>query len=1255
MDTFKLTKAPGFVGRLTAILPLPEREGRGEGEAAFELKRNSASSRRRASGFEYPNDIRVVVSRNEMSGPSYRQAPRDAPYSKGYRNAMGFVHKQAGAKVRESMKAVPNWIMVLYALALFAVAAGGAWFYTSQRRAIEQEAEADLTAISELKSSEIAAWRANQIGEGEEVTGNRVLLAEFARWLAQPGAEAPGEVREFLSCLWKHYHYQDLLVADLAGRVRLSFTGRTASLSEETARVLHTALASHQIVLGDLERDESDVPCLDVVAPLAGGDAAAPQPFGALLLRSDARRFLFPLIQSWPRASQTAETLLVRRDGDTVLFLNELRHRHDTALKLRIPLARMNVPAVMAVTGKEGVVRGQDYRGVEVLSVLKPIADSPWFMVAKVDAAEALAGWRIRGAMILALAAGLMALGFAGGLTVWQRNAKAYYRSLLRAETARLQAEARYRITLMSVGDAVISTDLEGRVELLNPAAEVLTGWPQAEARGRPIEGVFQIVNEDTGLEAENPIRRVMREGAVASLANHTFLIARDGARRPIADAAAPIRDGGGAITGSVLVFRDQTREREAQRALHESKARLDTALQAARMGAWSLDLARNRRDFDERTCIALGIDFSEFTGAPEAFYERVHPEDRESIKAVLARAVQRDGPYETDFRVIWPDGSLHYVSSRATIERNGDGRPIRLNGVLWDASERKRAEEEIGRSRAELEAIYEGTPIMMCVVNRKREVERINRALAEFIDCGEFEQRRHGPGDLLGCVNALDSARGCGSGSECHDCPLRKAVLDTFLTGRPCRHVESRMVLARGSARRGIEVSASTALVQTQGEPKVIVCIEDVTARRQLESQLLQAQKMDAVGQLAGGIAHDFNNILAASLLHLQLLQERPGLDPEIRAQLKELEESTQRAGSLTRQLLLFSRRQVMQTKRIDLNPLLAELAKMLRRLLGEAVALDFKPSPVPAWVEADPGMIEQVVMNLCVNARDAMAGGGSLSVALGTVEVAPAEIGRHPESRAGRFVRLTVADDGCGMDEATLERVFEPFFTTKEQGKGTGLGLSTVYGIARQHQGWVEVQSTPGRGSTFSVFLPASAPATPRASIPLAAPPRRGTETILLVEDDDQLRGLISFVLRNKGYRVVEAVDGVDAARKWEAGGGASLLFSDMIMPGGVTGIDLAERFRHLKPGLPVIISSGYSADLLKRGEFSPRGMHFLSKPYDMETLAAVVRNCLDATPWPGDSGGAQLSTAPSAAPGRRDDAQDIESGSGRTTASR
>jgi len=398
---------------------------------------------------------------------------------------------------------------------------------------------------------------------------------------------------------------------------------------------------------------------------------------------------------------------------------------------------------------------------------------------------------------------------------------------------------------------------------------------------------------------------------------------------------------------------------------------------------------------------------------------------------------------------------------------------------------------------------------------------------------------------------------------------------------------------------------------------------VQNITDRKRaeaervtLQAQLIQAQKMEAVGQLAGGVAHDFNNILTVFLMHLCMLKDEQALSNDVKSTLVELEESANRAVGLTRQLLLFSRRQVVQKQLFDLDSMLGNLLKMLRRLIGEHISIEFKGAQETPWVFADSGMLEQVVMNLVVNARDAMTDGGRISLETTTVEIDTRKAKTHPDARSGRYVLLRVSDTGCGMDAATLRRIFEPFFTTKSPGKGTGLGLATVFGIVKQHDGWVEVESTVGAGTAFNVYVPESTPADSRtAEGAQHLPVTGGSETILLVEDSNEVRLLTATNLQRLGYRVLVAENGQQALERWASHSGRiDLLVTDMVMPEGLTGLELSRRLRKESPALRIIIMSGYSLELSLHGGLAKDRVLYLQKPFEPGALASMVRQSLD-----------------------------------------
>jgi PAS domain S-box-containing protein len=396
----------------------------------------------------------------------------------------------------------------------------------------------------------------------------------------------------------------------------------------------------------------------------------------------------------------------------------------------------------------------------------------------------------------------------------------------------------------------------------------------------------------------------------------------------------------------------------------------------------------------------------------------------------------------------------------------------------------------------------------------------------------------------------------------------------------------------------------------------RVVGVARDVTSLRELEDQLRQSQKLEAIGQLAGGVAHDFNNILAAILMQAELAELTEGLPDDVAESLAEIRLSAERAASLTRQLLLFGRRQVLQPRTVDLNEIVGNLARMLQRIIGEDVRLQLGLDDQPLFAHVDPGMLDQVLLNLAVNSRDAMPGGGRLLIETDRVEVTEEIVRKNPDAVSGTCVRLSVSDTGQGIPPEVLPRIFEPFFTTKLPGKGSGLGLATVFGIVKQHRGWIHVDTTPGRGTRFEVYLRMSMDAPVPLVLEPATTPRRGKgETILLVEDDYALRLSTRAVLERQGYRVMEAANGVDAEDVWLKNRQfISLLLTDLVMPGGVSGQELARRLQQKSPQLKAIFTSGYSAEIAGRELKMREGEHFLQKPFPPEQLLEKLRDCLD-----------------------------------------
>lgn len=441
-----------------------------------------------------------------------------------------------------------------------------------------------------------------------------------------------------------------------------------------------------------------------------------------------------------------------------------------------------------------------------------------------------------------------------------------------------------------------------------------------------------------------------------------------------------------------------------------------------------------------------------------------------------------------------------------------------------------------------------------------------------------------------------------------------RAKVLELCRKRGSVRGLESQMRAASGNT---LQVLLSGEAIEWQGSPAVLIAAQDVTERFELVSQLRESQKMEAVGRLAAGVAHDFNNILTIIQGNSDLIAEVATDHAEVEELNQELNEAAERAAKLTRQLLAFSRKQLMRPQALDLNGIISDSARMLQRLLGAPITVEARLSDRPVPVEADSGMLAQVLMNLAVNARDAMPDGGLLQVSTRIVTFATQGDLREFAQGPGPWALLRVTDNGVGMPPEVLEQIFEPFFTTKDVGQGTGLGLATVYGIVKQHRGWIEGESEVGRGTSFNIFLPMIGAMEEGEEEEEAAPPElSGSETIFVVEDENQLRRMIDRTLTKHGYTVHTANDGVDARRKWtECASQVDLLITDIVMPQGISGWELADEFKEQNHALKVVYTTGFSPEFERHGKHLEKGRNFLPKPFTKQDLATILRNALDS----------------------------------------
>lgn len=589
-----------------------------------------------------------------------------------------------------------------------------------------------------------------------------------------------------------------------------------------------------------------------------------------------------------------------------------------------------------------------------------------------------------------------------------------------------------------------------------------------------------------------------------------------------------------------------------------------------------------------------LGYPVRQWLDDPMFWVNHIHPDDRAKTEEYCRCAIAAGMPHEMEYRMIAADGRSVWLHDLVSVSVE-NGVPVKVRGIMVDVTRRRQAEEQLRLQERRFRVLIEKSSEAIALLTANGTIQYVSPA-----DCAISGLQ---PEKIVG-TNVFDRVHP-------EDVSAAKAAFNRVLAS-PRASVTAQ---ARIRHQNGNWCWVEAVLTNLLDEPcvkAVVANYRDLTERHRLEEQFRQAQKMEAIGRLAGGVAHDFNNLLTVINGYCDLALTTLRLGDPLREQLEQIRVAGERAAALTRQLLAFSRKQVLQPLVLDLNDILKGLEKMLRRLIGEDIDLNLVLEPALWRVKADPGQLEQVVMNLVVNARDAMPRGGTLTLETRNETVISVPMD-HPELRPGEYVLLVVRDTGCGMDSKTMEHIFEPFFSTKGE-RGTGLGLAMVYGVVNQSGGHITVDSQSGVGSTFRIYLPrVEGTPTPAAIQSEETPLQQHTQTILLVEDEDAVRRLAQITLERQGFTVLEARTPGDALLLAEQHTGPiDLLITDVIMP-GMNGHELAERLLQSRPSLKVLYMSGYSDDILgERGGLGPE-MAFLPKPYSPTELARKVTELL------------------------------------------
>jgi PAS domain S-box-containing protein len=1026
---------------------------------------------------------------------------------------------------------------------------------------------------------------------------------------------ANGHLDEVLASIAGGYNYLGIWLLDANGTMLSKATGE--SLSPDARAIAVRAVDQRRTV----------------VAFHRHGDAArltAAEPFlhegrarGVVVSESDPGRFLYPLLSAESLPTRTGETLLLEKDGETAVFDSPLRHDDAPPLTLRRPL-KPGTAYTVALVGGDTFGSVVDYRGVRVLAATRPIQGTDWVLVVKIDEAEALVehAGNVRTGIIGLLAAlmGLTAIG----LAVWRAQ-----RAVWEVERARYSLQLARLIE--QANDAILLVRRDGRIVHANPKAAQLYGYPLGELIGMFIHDLCEDGDrENSRITSEN----IERAGALIFEGMHRRC---NGSLVAVEISSTGLDHQGERLFLSIVRDIDERKVADAQRA--GELLVLEKIASGAPLSETLHTLVRVVEDASHGMLGSLlliedgvHVKHAAAPGLPEEYTRAI---DGQAIgpgrgscgtaaylkQPVIVSDIAVDPLWDTEghrelalrfgLRACWSlpilaaDGTvlgtfaLYHRAPRSPTEDELT-RVTRATHLAAIAIHRKHSEDALRESETESRVTFENAGIGMALVDEQGHVVKVNATLEAFLGRPAAELSLRSFRDF---IHAEDLDR---------DMELYRELL---AGGRESYQVETRYHRPGGETVWG-RLTASV-VRKPDGRPRfTIIMVEDITERRRLQQEIQVVQKMEAIGLLAGGIAHDFNNILAVILGYGQIALRGMTAGDPARPRVEGILTAADRAAHLTQQLLAFSRKQTFDVRVLDLNSLIDDIAKILRRVLGEDVDLDFLPGPGLGRVRADRSQIDQIIMNLAVNARDAMPAGGHLVIETDNADLDDDFVRRHPGSHAGPHVRLAVRDTGCGMAPEVMARIFEPFFTTKGHGRGTGLGLATVYGIVKQSGGYILVDSTPGLGTGFLIYLPRvdEAPQREVLAEPVA---QRGSETVLLAEDEPTLRELIGEQLESYGYRVLTAPNGAAAliiAERYP--GEIDALVTDVVMP-DLNGRELARRVALTRPRIRVLYMSGYTDDVIDRHGGLESGVFLISKPFMGSALARKLREVLETAP--------------------------------------
>jgi len=1079
------------------------------------------------------------------------------------------------------------WIVFSILISL-AFIIGGFSYYSVEKSKIRLAKYDEIASVAELKIGEIQNWRSERIEDAVIISKGPLYVETILNLLHDRGNKQLEKTAKERLALEKNLtFYSDAFILDATGQ-RLVSLDTSFAIDTSEKRSFQETILERKPVMTDLFRGADGKIHIDVMAPVfdKSNNVAA-----VVVLQSDAENFIYPLINSWPVPSRSAETLLLEKRKDEIVFLSNLRYSSNAAFSFRQPLTMTMLPAMQAALGKVGMFEGMDYRGAKVLADLRPVPGTPWFMVAKVDESEILSEIYYREGAVILIVLLLIGISVAATAYVYRREKASMHREMYQTEAALHESQRMMRAVLDTVPVRVFWKDKNG----------IYLGCNLPFASDSGFDSPDEIVGKDDfqmGWRQQAELYRAddkqVIESGISKVA-YEEPQSFDKGTRWLRTSKVPLRNAEGEIIGVLGTYEDVTATKQAAIQLAYERYLLNALMENTVDPIYFKDLEGRFMRVSSTMAAKRGLaSADQLLGRTD--FDFIMRDSAHEIRKQELEIIRTGKPVvDVEIEEMWLDRPPTWASVTKVPLHDQSGKIVGLFGVSHNITDRKNAEIALRESEEKFRGLVEGSSVAIWIHDGNRFLYA-NPAALKMTGYTAEELSTLSPAEFVH--------------PDYRELVMKRA--EERIDGKEVpRHYEYQILKKSGDA---IWIDFSGATIDYRGKQAIIASAYDITERKKLEEQLLQSQKMEGIGRLAGGVAHDYNNMLSVIIGYGEMLATKMNKGDPLYRYAEFIAAAAKRGADITKQLLAFARREIVSPLVLNPNDAIDSLGKMFESLIGENIELTFIPAQNVWNIKIDPTQLDQILVNLATNSRDAIDNTGTIIIETSNVHVDEAYAQNHIDFSPGEYVVISFTDSGRGISKETMEKIFEPFFTTKSKGQGTGLGLSTLYGIVKQNGGSINVYSEVGQGTTFKIYLPRhKGDVQQPEETQEEEEPVGGTETILVVEDRADLLELVKNTLQMFGYKVLTALSPAESIQLGKAYyGEIDLLLTDVVMP-GMNGKELRNKIQTIRPNIKTIFMSGYTANVIAHEGVLDKGVDFIQKPFTSKALARKVREIL------------------------------------------